>query len=270
MSRERHRRGVKGVKLVCLRAPRPATFWLSGMVGASVSGPSGEHLGHLRDLAVRRTRSGTVVDAILVDAGGYCFALPADTVTCWQRRRLRVSALRRTAGTTHLTEAPRDLLAETVLGKPMPVLTSAAHTRATRVSDVGLRRLRDGRWIVSLVDTRPAWQRRCGLPRRTAPWIVLTRRCIVRRPGRDHRLGPAPRPASAARAGRRAATPPSSHAVPRRLGPDEPSSGAGGGDASTTGRCHPVVDHVATRFASRAAPGVARGGVTLAIPPSRA
>ncbi|GAA4707116.1 hypothetical protein GCM10023215_54920 [Pseudonocardia yuanmonensis] len=176
-------KGVKGVGLVWRRAAGPPMLWLSGMVGASVSGSGGEHLGRLRDVGVRRTRSGPVVEAILVDGDGKCFALPAGAVTRWQRQRLQVSTPRQACRTTRPTLEPeREWLAETVLGKP--VLTMAAHTAARRISDVGFRRLRDGRWIVWLVDTRPAWQRWCGLPRRSTPWSVLTRRGVITRRGR--------------------------------------------------------------------------------------
>lgn len=183
-------KGVKDVGLLRRRAARPPMLWLGGMVGASVRGSGGEHLGHVRDVGVRRTRSGPVVEAILVDGGGHCYALPAEAVTRWQRKRLQVSSPHQACGTTRPTLEPEwEWLAEIVLGKP--VLTMAAHTAARRISDVGLRRLRDGRWIVWLVDTRPAWQRRCGLPRRTTSWSVLTRRCVIARRSRVEPGSPA-------------------------------------------------------------------------------
>lgn len=177
---------VKGVRTVWQRAGKPSMLWLSDLVGASVKGPDGEHLGHLRDLGLERTRSGPVVQVVLVDGGGRCFELPADAVTRWQRHQLQVRPPLQVSGRTRSPgEHVREWLAKAVVGKPM--LTKAAQARARRVCDLGLLRLPDGRWIVQLIDTRPIWQRRCGLPRRTTPWSISTRRCPP-----EHIPSPAP------------------------------------------------------------------------------
>lgn len=175
------------------RAGRPTVLWVARLLGAAVRGPAGEHLGHLRDLGLTRTRGGPHVDTILVDGGGYCFTLPSEAVMSWGDSRLRVRTTRQPSGPSHLsTEPQREWLAEAVLGRP--VLTTPARTRPVRVSDIGLREDRDGRWTVRLIDTRPAWLRRLGFPRRLTPWTVLTRRCVIHRPGR------VPRPGSSATA----------------------------------------------------------------------
>ena len=172
------------------RAGVPTVLWVGGLLGAEVRGPAGEHLGHLRDLGLTRTRGGPHVDTIVVDGSGYCFTLPAEAVTSWCDCRLRVHTARRPSARSNLSIQPqRERLADAVLGRP--VLTTPAQTGPVRVSDVGLRRDRDGRWVVWLIDTRPAWLRRLGFPRRVTPWTVPTRRCVIRRPGRSTRPGSA-------------------------------------------------------------------------------
>jgi hypothetical protein len=161
-------------------------LWVDELVGAPVCGPAGEYLGHLRDLGLKRTRGGPLVDAILVDGGGHCFTVPSEDVIFSGGLRLRVQGARQPSAPLSLSIEPhREWLADAVLGKP--VLTTPVQTKPTRVRDVGLRKDRDDRWIVWLIDTRPAWLRRLGFPRQLTPWTVLTRRCVLRRPSQVSR-----------------------------------------------------------------------------------
>ena len=159
---------------------RPCCGWTSSWAPRSAA-PRANIWGNLRDLGLERTRGGPLVDAILVDGGGHCFTLPFEAAMSWRELRLRMHTVRHLSATLHLSIEPqREWLADAVLGKP--VLTAPTQTKPTRVSDVGLRKDRNDRWIVWLIDTRPAWLRRLGFPRQLTPWTVLTRRCVVRRP----------------------------------------------------------------------------------------
>ncbi|WP_433502707.1 hypothetical protein ACQP04_23390 [Pseudonocardia halophobica] len=176
---------------------------MDGLLGAAVRGPAGEHLGHLRDLGLKRTRGSPHVDTILVDRGGYCFTLPSEAVTSWGDSRLRVHTARQPPAPSPLSFDPqREWLADAVLGKP--VLTTPVQTKPERVRDVGLRQERDDRWIVWMIDTRPAWLRRLGFPRRLTPWTVRTRRSVAGRPSPVVRPGsPATAATTRMRSGRR-------------------------------------------------------------------
>ncbi|GEL25087.1 hypothetical protein PSU4_40410 [Pseudonocardia sulfidoxydans NBRC 16205] len=155
------------------RAADPSLLWLTRLLGAAVLGPAGEHLGHVRDLGITRTGGGTFVDAVLVDGGGHHVTLPAEALVSMRYATVRVREPRKPTAASRLSIEPqREWLARSVLGRP--TLAGSTQTPATRVRDVGLRRNRDGRWMVSSVDTRPAWLRRLGFPRRTTPWPVST------------------------------------------------------------------------------------------------
>ncbi|ODU04380.1 MAG: hypothetical protein ABS81_10800 [Pseudonocardia sp. SCN 72-86] len=161
-------------------------LWVDELLGAAVRGPAGEHLGHLRDLGLKQTRGGPLIEAILIDGGGRCFILPSEDVMAWGGVRLHVRTARQSWVPLGMsTESQWEWLAGGVLSKP--VLTTPAQVKPIRVSDIGLRKNRDDRWIAWLIDTRPKWLRRLGFARQLTPWTVLSRRCVIRRPSQDPR-----------------------------------------------------------------------------------
>lgn len=169
------------------RGVEPPVLWLGTILGSSVVGPDGEHLGHLRDIGLTRTPEGPLVDALLVDAGGHVYVLPAERATSWHSRQIRLSRVSTIRQAAYLDAEPAfEWLGHDLVGKP--VLTEAARPDPTLVSDVGFRRRRDGRLLAWLVDSRPVWQRRLGRARRTTPWAVPVRHG-TRRTDDDTHLG---------------------------------------------------------------------------------
>lgn len=151
-------------------------MWLRRVLGRAVVGPQAEHIGHVHDLVVRplADRSGSVVNGLIVDVGGYRAYVRAGAVRHWRVRTITVGdMLAADRAVDGDTETGSVGLGRSVLGQP--VLTTAAETRARRIADVGLCRTSAG-WQVWVVDTRPRWQRLCGRSRRLTEWSVLLER----------------------------------------------------------------------------------------------
>jgi hypothetical protein len=152
------------------------------LLGRPVIGAQRQHLGHVRDVAVRWTAGSQRphVTGLVVDAGGATVVATAAAVRAWEGEHVLLGA----RPLRHLTgqQPGAVLLAASVFRQP--VLTG--NGTVSRVADVALRRT-SGSWVVWAVDTRSAAGRLLGLPRRVVEWDVLAGRRLapVQRQGRE-------------------------------------------------------------------------------------
>lgn len=195
-------------------------LWLGTLFGRALLGPDGRRRGLLRDVGVTDGPGAPVVTAGLFDMPGGPVVVPADTFVFRHR-----GPLRSTWPMPEGAAAPDRWLRRTVLRTD--VLTGESTGPPCRVTDVGLLRRDDGRWIVWALDTRPVWLRSLGWPRRTHPWISVVRRRVVPTPVPG---APAPRSPIPTTNGREARC--GSIAATRARLP----SGSGASDASGAGR----------------------------------
>ncbi|GEL18299.1 hypothetical protein [Pseudonocardia asaccharolytica] len=65
------------------------------LLGRSVVGEHGAHLGHVRDVVARRSPdpTGTVVSGLVADIGGVPVFVSADAVAGWQTARVRLCSV---------------------------------------------------------------------------------------------------------------------------------------------------------------------------------
>lgn len=167
-----------------MRVPGPDQgnmLWLRQLLGRTVLGPEKQHLGHARDLAVRRTRAGgAMVSAVVVDAGGERFLVPAESVRTWGDAAVELALLAPRGRCRRRNEV---LLAADLLGQPV---LGSADRRLPRITDVALRWTTDG-WSVEAVDTRGPLRRLLGAPRRVIDWEALVARRVLPRSAVVHR-----------------------------------------------------------------------------------
>jgi hypothetical protein len=165
------------------RVPGPergSVLWLQQVLGRAVLGSEKQHLGHVRDLAVRRTHAGALVSGVVVDAGGERFLVPAASVRVWGEAGVVLSLLTPRGRCRRRNEV---LLAADLLGQPV---LGDARGRLPRITDVALRCTADG-WAVEAVDTRGPFRRLLGASRRVIDWEVLMARRVLPRPAAVHR-----------------------------------------------------------------------------------
>jgi hypothetical protein len=168
------------------RVPGPergSVLWLQQLMGRAVLGPEKQHLGHVRDLAVRRTRAGALVSGVVVDAGGEQFLVPAESVRTWGEAGVVVLLLTSRGRCRRRNEV---LLAADLLGQPV---LGGADGRLPRITDVALRCTADG-WAVEAVDTRGPFRRLLRASRRVIDWDVLVARPVLTRPAASTDEGP--------------------------------------------------------------------------------
>jgi hypothetical protein len=165
------------------RVPGPergSVLWLQQVLGRAVLGPEKQHLGHVRDLAVRRTRAGALVSGVVVDAGGEHFLVSAESVRAWGETRVVLFLLTPRGRCRRRNEV---LLAADLLGQPV---LGGAGGRLPRIIDVALRCTSDG-WAVEAIDTRGPFRRLLRASRRVIDWDVLVARRVLTRPAAVHR-----------------------------------------------------------------------------------
>jgi sporulation protein YlmC with PRC-barrel domain len=154
-------------------------LWLRQLLGRAVLGPEGQHLGHVRDIVVRRTRegAGAVVRGVVVDAGGERFRVPVTAVREWQSA-LALSAVAPSVPEPYGRRPEELFLAADLLGRPVLAGAGGGHSLIT---DVALRRTGDG-WAVGGVDTRGLIRRVLGSPRRLVDWETVVARRVLPTP----------------------------------------------------------------------------------------
>jgi hypothetical protein len=165
------------------RVPGPergGVLWLQQLMGRAVLGPEKQHLGHVRDLAVRRSRAGALVSGVVVDAGGEQFLVPAESVRTWGEAGVALLLLTSRGRCRRRNEV---FLAADLLGQPV---LGGADGRLPRITDVALRCTADG-WAVEAVDTRGPFRRLLRASRRVIDWDVLVARRVLTRPVAVHR-----------------------------------------------------------------------------------
>ena len=152
---------------------KPRARRLRQLLGRAVLGPDRQHLGHLADVVVGRSRDrlGTLVSGVIIDSGGKRFFAPAAAVQGWECSHLTLTVL------PHLScrygEGIR--LAAEVLGRPVPTDTG----RGSRVTDLLLRPTPDG-WSAEAADTHGTAHRLLGRPHRLIGWKELVaRRALI-------------------------------------------------------------------------------------------
>lgn len=162
----------------------PDVVWLRQLLGRSVLGPEGHHLGHVHDVAVQRTRDLTAhVSGLVIDVGGEQFFAAATAIRPRGESLVAMAVVPRRSRRSMAGEL---LLAADLLGRPV---LGATVDQRLRIVDVGLRRARTG-WVVDCVDTRGAVRRLLGLGRQLISWDHLTGRRAVTscpRPDRSER-----------------------------------------------------------------------------------
>lgn len=163
------------------------TLWLRELIGKPVVGPEEQHLGHVDDVAARRTDDpqGPVVTGLVTDVGGLRLFAPASAVRRWHDEQVLVDA----AGLQKLRDKDNDdrILLGSIIGKP--VVTRSGDV--TQVGDIGLRPRPDG-WAAGVADVRGRVGRLLGLPRRPVGWDELVGRRLVARRRRGRPRGRAP------------------------------------------------------------------------------
>lgn len=163
------------------------TLWLRELIGKPVVGPEEQHLGHVDDVAARRTDDpqGPVVTGLVTDVGGLRLFAPASAVRRWHDEQVLVDA----AGLQKLRDKDNDdrILLGSIIGKP--VVTRSGDV--TQVGDIGLRPRPDG-WVAG-VCTRASSRQSASLTKSSPCGRGSVARCRCWRATRCARSSPWPR-----------------------------------------------------------------------------
>lgn len=153
---------------------RGRALWARELLGRPVVGAQAQHLGHVRDIAVRQTSGpgATAVSGVIADLGGVRIFAPAAAIRRWQDPQVLLDAARlRKLRDQDLED---EVLLRSIIGQP--VMTRNGDI--ARVGDIGLRCTSEG-WCIWAADTRSPVQRFLGLPHRVVEWEELVGRRLA-------------------------------------------------------------------------------------------